>query len=177
MQRGIPVLSLLRVGPERRKTVRAQQWHRLLRILFIVGCVAAGVIWAIYDDLSEEWEKEADEARSEAMSRGSVGVDMLWQVYDAQRAFKDKNGKYGTLDELAGSELIDEFLAQLPREGYVVNVVPDGDKGYAATAYPLNPAGGQPSFFLDQTGALRWRECKTADDPPADATCEKIEQF
>ncbi len=158
--------------------MRAQQWHRLFRILFIAGCVAAGVIWAIYDDLSEEWEKEKDQANQEIMERGTAGVDALWQVYDAQRVFKEKNGKYGTLDQLAGSELLDKELAKGPMYGYIVNVIPDGEKGYKATAHPIEfEKGGQPSFFLDQTGALKWRECKSTDDPPADASCEQINQF
>jgi hypothetical protein len=158
--------------------VRAQQWHKLLYYLFIAGCIAAGVIWAILEDMSEEWEKEKEQANREIMERGAAGVDMMWQVYDAQRTFKEKNGKYGTLDELAASELLYNELTEGPVDGYVLNVIPDSDKGYKTTAHPIEfEEDGLPSFFLDQTGALRWRECKSAQDSPADVSCEQIEQF
>jgi hypothetical protein len=160
-------------------SVRAQQWHKLLYYLFIAGCVAAGVIWAIIGDLSKDSKKEKAQAKTEVMSRGSAGVDLLWQVNDAERVFKEKNGRYGTLDELAASELLRKDLAAGPCEGYTVNVVPDGDRGYKATAYPAEYTTNrmQPSFFVDETGALRWRKCRSANDLPADASCEQIEQF
>jgi hypothetical protein len=86
----------------------------------------------------------------------------LREIRKAESVFREKHGRFGTLEELKRADLIPErivdgedfgyrFLLTLDRSGYRVRADPHGDIG--------------SSFFMDQTGVIR---ASLKYDVPAD---------
>ena len=101
-------------------------------------------------------------------------IATLRHVSAAQATYQAHFGKYGTLDELAAEELIDQKLATGRKNGYKFVIVMTTDEkdreGFALTAVPLTFSSGTRSFFVDQTLVLRAAD-KTGEpasnlDPP-----------
>ncbi len=88
----------------------------------------------------------------------------LRAVSTAQSAYKEKNGRYGTVEELIASGIIEQMYDENPTdktrasvdtEGYEIKIFVSGDK-FEATATPTGyPKLGRRSFYIDQTGSLR----------------------
>jgi hypothetical protein len=82
----------------------------------------------------------------------------------AQENYKEKNGRYATLEELLAAGLVEDALdaehndkaaASMNPEGYEIKVSVSGDR-YEVTATPNGyPKLGRRSFYIDQTGSLR----------------------
>lgn len=90
------------------------------------------------------------------------------------------NGEFGTLRELANAQLIDVRLARGTRNGYrfMVRVKPtlspDEPASYEAVAMPISyRRSGLRSFYIDETGVIRFADKRgaeaDADDAPLDA--------
>lgn len=75
----------------------------------------------------------------------------------AQSVFKQKNGRYGMLSELADSNLISRKLASGESEGYTfeVKVQPDAYEVVAFPAQLRNNATGLWSYYVNETGIIR----------------------
>jgi hypothetical protein len=106
------------------------------------------------------------------ISGETTALYALNRIRDAERDFKihKKKERYGTLEELAGEQLLEkDFIARLE---YKIELNAVGDK-FEATATPKNYGKtGRRSFFLDETGTVRAADHKgrpaTADDTPVD---------
>jgi hypothetical protein len=88
----------------------------------------------------------------------------LRMISTGQSTYKEKNGRYGTLEELLAAGLVGDLLdagqgdktrTSADTDGYEIKVSVSGDK-FEATATPTGyPKLGRRSFYIDQTDALR----------------------
>jgi hypothetical protein len=76
-------------------------------------------------------------------------------IRSAEKVFVSNNGKYGTLQELAASGLIESKLATGMNDGYRFDLSVNG-KSYKATAVPITyDETGSWSFYVNETGIIR----------------------
>jgi len=112
-------------------------------------------------------QKLATQRSNEAQALGQ-----LYTISHAQRMFKDKEGRYGTYEELrrANAEMFAHLDDSLTAEGYEIKLTVSGDK-FEITATPTGyPKQGRRSFYMDQTGRLRGgdlggRPASSSSDP------------
>lgn len=102
----------------------------------------------------------------------TTALVLLTEVRQAEDSFKKGKGqgRYGTLEELRGANLIPKYL--LNDEAYRLEILASGD-GYQATATPLEHGKtGRRSFYLDESGLIRGADHQgqraTSSDPPVD---------
>ncbi|MCA1565247.1 MAG: DUF3352 domain-containing protein [Acidobacteria bacterium] len=110
----------------------------------------------------------------------SMAQFKLQMLYNTQSAYKEKAGRYATLEELLAAGDGDEGLriglsmiangprAPLELDGYDVKLSVSGDR-FEATATPTGyPKLGRKSFYIDQTGSLRGGD--TGGKPATEST-------
>jgi len=95
----------------------------------------------------------------------------LRMLADAQSAYKQSQGRYGTHEELIAAGHLNDEYGSLEMSGYVIKFSVSGDK-FEATATPTGyPKEGRRSFYIDQTGTLRGGDTggkpASASDPEA----------
>jgi hypothetical protein len=98
-------------------------------------------------------------------------------IRSAQQTYKETKGagKYGTLKELAEAGLIDPSLSKGRHKGYLY-YIRASENFYSAVAVPEKygrtayAGTGAVSYFVDQTGVIRWGDkedhAATVNDPP-----------
>ena len=99
-------------------------------------------------------------------------IHILWTIAKAQEQYRQKWERYGELGEMASAGLIRKHLAEatVPEKavnGYSFRIAVTKD-GWSCTASPIYAGkSGARSFYVDETGVIRWALCKKEDDPPA----------
>lgn len=93
-------------------------------------------------------------------------IGAMIQIRKAEEAFKSANGRYGTLDELAASNLSVPSRVQY---GYQFTVRVTAES-YVAVAVPTRSKEVSMSLYLDQSGIIRGmfkngREADVKDGP------------
>lgn len=120
----------------------------LLIVLVIIGIIAAIFIPNLL---------AARRSANEGSAISSVG-----KILDAEKAFQEKTGQYGTLAELRDRRLIDERLASGTKGGYRFSL-PEIDEGgtrsqLLISAHPTTPEGisqtGQRRFGATEDGVI-----------------------
>lgn len=93
-------------------------------------------------------------------------IDSLKAIREAEKAFKSRNGRYGTLDELIASR----FAVPSPREYYYEYKIRVKSTSYVAVAVPTRSKDRSLSLYLDESGTIRGfvknGEEADAKDPP-----------
>lgn len=103
---------------------------------------------------------EARKPQNEAAAIGSLRT-----IVSAQAVFRegdrDGDGEYeyaASLSELARAKLIDPVLATGEKHGYRFEILGADRFRWSATAVPVRPGrGGDRSFFVDESAAIRFR--------------------
>jgi ribosomal protein S27E len=100
-------------------------------------------------------------------------ISALRTLSSAQELFCTRYGTYGDLDDVYQANMIDVRLAQatedgVPKSGYVFVVESSGSSSWTGIAFPAEPGvtGGR-SFFIDETGVIRWEPCRSWSDQRA----------
>lgn len=97
----------------------------------------------------------------------------------AEMLFNRRFGRYVTLGQLANTGYIDGSLAvatsrRRAKSGYYFTLTA-GANTWSCTAMPAVPGKtGTRSFYIDQTGAIRYADCKSNTDPPANANSKLL---
>lgn len=84
-------------------------------------------------------------------------ISWITKVKEAQNIFKSKHGRYGTLADLASSEVIAPGWSQTSKWDYTFEVTVT-EKGYEASAIPATVKAYNVtynSYFLDESGVIR----------------------
>ncbi len=110
----------------------------------------------------------------------AVAITTLKQVAASQEAYSLRNGRYGTLEELAAAGSIEPELASRLRKGEMHNFRyrhEFGAKTWCVVAWPVKPGkrGSRHSFYVDQTGVIRFLPHDTAKDPLPNATSPSLD--
>lgn len=122
----------------------------VLSIVTLVSFVPIGIIAAIaIPNLL---------ASRRAANEGSA-IYSLRQISSAQAFYQSNFGKFGTLDELAGQNLIDSKLATGTKNGYhfaIELTTEDNVDGFVVTGVPVTyQSSGRRSFYVDETQVVR----------------------
>lgn len=107
-------------------------------------------------------------------------LDSIKKIRAAEQAYKAAKGagKYGTLEELAEAGLIKPGLSDGRDRGYRFRVAVTGNS-YSATAAPEEygetayKGTGGVSYFVDETGVIRWHYQDGAEANSGDSPLEK----
>jgi type IV pilus assembly protein PilA len=138
-------------------------------VLSIVIIVPIGIIAAIAIPNLLASRRAANEGSAlHAMRDFSSAEESYFSVY----------GKYGTLEQLAAANLIDDQLASGTRNGYRFKITlpisaSRAEQGFETFAVPAEyPNTGRRSFFMNQTGVICGADKHgieaTSLDPPLD---------
>ncbi|MHC4660176.1 MAG: hypothetical protein ACYS8W_00680 [Planctomycetota bacterium] len=84
-------------------------------------------------------------------------VIRLRQLYSAEEIYRTRNGKYGTLDELAKGKFFDPDDLSEENTGYVVTLE-IFDDSWHAVAVPDESNYDLPGFRIDESGLIRYRK-------------------
>jgi len=96
----------------------------------------------------------------------------LRQIRKAQAAYKEKQGNYGSIDDLIAAKLIDSKMADKDFYGYTIRVRHKPDS-YEATAVPIKYGEtGFHYFYLDESGIIRVSSDKGKEAGPSDPPIE-----
>jgi type IV pilus assembly protein PilA len=96
-------------------------------------------------------------AARQAANEGSA-MRSLREIAAAEGIYQSTNQKFGTLEELAASNLIDAKLAKGSKNGYEFSVVVDSSNPEAFEVYCVPSeyrSTGRRSFYVDETFVLR----------------------
>lgn len=116
--------------------------------------------------------------KSKTMPGRCVAVHWLHHIYIAQKRHFTEHGRYGILRELREAGLIDERAAPGMGSGYLWEIRSYGSDRWSVVAWPQEPGEtGSRSFYIDQTGILRWAQCESKNDPLANKNSKPIEDF
>jgi type II secretory pathway pseudopilin PulG len=132
-------------------------------ILGALGIVMIPIMAAIAIPTLLESRKTANEA---------MAVSSLRALSSAQELYYTRHASYGSMEDLLQKTLVDMRLGKAtpggtPRSGYFFTVRAK-EHEWSATAVPSHPgATGGRSFFIDQTGIIYYKPCKTPNDTPA----------
>jgi type II secretory pathway pseudopilin PulG len=87
----------------------------------------------------------------------SAVVSSLRTVSSGQAVYSNRFGRFGTLDELVATGIVDETFQNTNRRGYVfANSIADPDS-WSLNASPQSPgSSGDRYFFIDETGVIRF---------------------
>ena len=135
-------------------------------ILGAIGIVMLPIMAAIAIPNLLESKKAANEA---------MAISSLRTLSSAQELHCTRFSAYASAEELMQKGMIEDVLGRAatggpPRAGYVFSVKA-GEHEWSATAMPTHPGStGNRSFFIDQTGIIYFKQCKTPNDTPADKT-------
>lgn len=139
----------------------------VLSITSLASAVPLGAMFAIAVPNLMASYRAANEGAAQASLRTISQAEMTYQGTAA---------KYGTLEELAASGLIDPKLASGTRSGYMFNVTLDSQnpEGFEVTGVPLTYGKtGIRSFYIDETlimrGADNYGGPSTKMDEPLDS--------
>ena len=137
------------------------QWdYRNWILLLIIGsAVLIFILWTILPHADPKWFFDEPGARNK-----------LEIILEAQEMYWNKHKMYGGLKELAAAHLIDSLLAEGKSSGYFYHHELSKEEWWC-NAVPDEPGvTGRYSYFIDQTGIMRYAPYKNNNDPPADAS-------
>jgi hypothetical protein len=101
--------------------------------------------------------------RSNRASNETAAVETLHIVGEAQEKYYSSKGRYGSLQELVTSRLLDQSFLQV-KTGYRIALNLESDN-YAAAAIPTSASTGRYVFYITREGVVRYSNEK-ADAPP-----------
>jgi DNA-directed RNA polymerase subunit RPC12/RpoP len=100
----------------------------------------------------------------------SSAISMLRTISSCEELFVTRYGRYATLRQLADKNLLDSQMKGGSRYGYYFDLNPSGSQSWWCVAYPREPGTtGSRSFYINETGVLRWMKCESMNDLPADS--------
>lgn len=146
-------------------------------VLSLVMIVPIGIIAAIAIPNLLASRRAANEAGTIAVIRKIHSAQAIYQATEGA-------GQFGTLEQLAASNLIDPEVASGVRYGYRFNVELtnglDYEPGFEITSVPVSyPNSGRRSFFLNETGVIHAADSRgnpaTENDPALNF--DRIEEF
>ncbi len=107
----------------------------------------------------------------QAAEEGSA-IASVRQLMNAQTQYSVTRGKeFATLAELAEAGLVSEQLADGEDAGYLFEVEPKENAGYAVTAVPVEESDfPRRRFYGDETGVIRY----TGDGTPATSSSSSL---
>jgi type II secretory pathway pseudopilin PulG len=135
-------------------------------VLGALGIVMLPIMAAVAIPSLLESKRAANEASA---------VSCLRMLGSAQELYYTRYSAYAPMEILQQNKLIDIKLGNAtpggtPRAGYIFTVKAE-DYEWSATAMPSKPgATGGRSFFIDESGIIYHKPCKTPNDTPADKT-------
>jgi hypothetical protein len=92
----------------------------------------------------------------------------LRQIRKAQATYKEKQGNYGSIDDLIAAKLIDSKMANKEFYGYSIRVR-QKPNSYEAAAIPIKYGEtGFHYFYLDESGIIRVSSDKGKEAGPSD---------
>lgn len=110
-------------------------------------------------------------------SRSAV-VIMLHRIYLAQKKHFGEHGRYATLRELHEAQLLDERAASGKASGYLWEMNSFGSESWSVVAWPEQPRiTGDTSFYVDQTGVLRFKVHERENEPLPDSNSQSADDF
>lgn len=84
-----------------------------------------------------------------------IAYDSILKIHNAEKKFKALQGRYGTLNELSSTKLINTEIANSIYAGYNYKLIA-GDDSYTAIATPIEHLKtGLTPLYVDQTGVIR----------------------
>lgn len=111
-----------------------------------------------------------------------VATIALRELYQAQKQYHNRFGAYGSLEDLhcidtPNPQLMERIMGA-KTSGYFYKYKFD-EQSWHVVAWPDVGSGtrAKKSFYVDQTGTLRWVRFKKKGDPPAGPDSPKLRQF
>ncbi len=162
--------------------MRLNAGFTLIELMIVVAIIA--IIAAIAIPSLLRARISANEASAISSMRTLSSAQISFQAGCYQDADNDGVGDYGTLAQLMNPDgaagvpgYIDETLGAGSKQGYnfTMNVVPGGGglpPTYSCNGDPQNPQSGRRTFFIDESGVLRFETsgaAATAASPPVGA--------
>jgi prepilin-type N-terminal cleavage/methylation domain-containing protein len=135
----------------------------LIELLIVIAVIAILAAIAIPNLLS---------SRQSANETAAIGA--MKALNSAEAQYRTRNRAYGTIANLASSNLVDPALAAAtsssnPRNGYTFNLtVTNASTSYYATATPTTSAGTQ-QFYTDESGVI-FSAATSATTPTTDSS-------
>ena len=124
----------------------------LIELMIVVAIIA--IIAAIAIPNLLESKKAANEAGA---------ISTLRTLSSAQELYNTRFAQYGEMTQLALANMIDAVLAgstttDSPKSGYfyTMGVDTSGAGSWCCESEPVANTTGTRSFFIDQTGVIRW---------------------
>jgi type II secretory pathway pseudopilin PulG len=135
-------------------------------VLVITGTVVL-VLFGIVAAIAIPNILESKTAANEAAAISSCRV-----VSSAQELHHARFDRYATLEELAGNMFIDSILAGGRKSGYDFELaVAEDGQSWSMSVWPVTPGTtGDRSFYIDESGIVRYDIFVSEDDMPADST-------
>lgn len=127
----------------------------LMIVILIIAVIAAFVLPRFL---------ESRQSANETSAIGSLRI-----IKGAEEMYRTRNGRYATMAELLGANLIDESFSGADRSGYTfTDVSAPTASTYEVTAEPASASEGGRFFFMDHSGVIRFSTAGSADDssPP-----------
>ena len=127
----------------------------------ILGIVLCILILLLNIGCSDDWGKHV--VGDWRYNHHKVSI-ALKQIRKAQATYKDKQGNYGSIDDLIAAKLIDTKMASKEFYGYNVKIRHEPNS-YEVIATPIKYGGtGLRYYYLDESGIIRvsWEEGKEA---------------
>jgi type II secretory pathway pseudopilin PulG len=113
-----------------------------------------------------------------------VTLDLLREADAIDVRFKGENNVYRRVPDPCTGSYSGKFsltdgdgvITEGSRSGYDFTFRISGDK-WNASAVPLEPGNsGRRSFYIDETGVVRYAPCESAGDPPTDENSKPVTQ-
>src|SRR6185369_3916701 len=104
---------------------------------------------------------------SSLLQNERMAVGMMYQLAYAEERYKEKQGSYGTVEDLMTANMFSK--ESIERSGYKFELTATGDKFEVSAAPVEYGKSGTLSLFIDQTRLLRGGDhnggAATASDP------------
>jgi hypothetical protein len=142
----------------------------ILRLIIAVAVCA--IVWLALRESAEEKQPFSEE---------TLAVAALRALFEVQRQYKMEHGTYATLNALGQTGAIDEALAaasslDTARYGYYYRLK-SGSGGWTCVAMPVRAGlAGTRSYYIDQTGIVRYEPCETDTDSLAGPESPQLEE-
>lgn len=143
----------------------------VLSITSLASAVPIGIIAAIAIPNLLAARRAANEASA---------IYALRVISQAELAYQDNFGKYGTLQELVANDLIDPSLGSGIKSGYKFEVTLDSEnpEAFEVTGVPVTyQSSGTRSFYVDETFVIRAADNYGGPGTKMDEPLESYDEF